>query len=1094
MLWFEKKFVLFCAFSLLVFQIPIPQNSAQKDTCFTPLEQTPEETLAVTSSFDPLCIVTRDSEGRITIETDPREKFMLPGAPGSLQRRAAFMYLKKTIQQSMSLGLSVPFMKELIEENLSDIDFLHFRWRNMISRGDDVLLPFFDQEKEQARLYRFSPVDASSATSTQKRSEVEVSLLPARKISLGEHVHGRIPEKSERFEIGKGIDLIESEILEDNKSPSAIFRLLYDKDLITTELFQKLEHLSDARIKDELSLIARDLVKESKMSGIPLNNEKLLEKGFRPGWGKDGNIITERLQNLPDLISGEDLSLLEKLPLIRSVIIPSVHGWFSSNALGLPSTGGQVIYVLQQAEALGEELKERLTEAGIEEDPQVIILSRLIPENVFRGRKTSCNIPLEPVNPAKYDFVNILRVPFYDTVTEQVMPSDIDRFKVWPYIDRYADDSFKEINDYLARKGLGFPDAIMGNYSDGNLVAALLSQKYFEKGHSVLQQAMPHTLEAPTFFPEGLPKDPAAWTKKEEEFWLSLMTFSDLIGLLSAHLRTGNTVLDGLREHGLLHDFSLLFAGLDFEGGIYPDGAEFNANAPGTCFDTFYPFYERKRREKDKEAEDAFTSKLNDLEHGDGYFDKEKPLLFTLSRLERKKNIPALLKAYAENEDLQEHFNLLLVLGGNDLLADVADEDEKREALKILQFFDPYNPLFDRLNDPEYGEYFLEEETREQYSKLKGKMRRIQIKKDPGILFRMVAETGGVFVQPALHESFGLTVLEAALSGLPVVATKRWGPSFILDHGVNGYLFDPKNTQEMADAIRQLIPEKHWKIISDQGIQNVRNNYSWPIHVNKALKNMSYTMVFQRLRKSAFERRRELAEDLYGQWTEYLDNFMASHSRHPAKEFLDTVISQAFLVADSASPTQQKIALGIAVDDIYELISNTGSESTVQEFVRTMSDKINNVLSVRGLNNTVKIIPARNEDLGEELELWAKKNNVSPSNMIALFSEPAFAEPGTRLHALNEAGLFLAEMDLSTLKKAKRDPGVPFEKEIYLPLLEMKSLALRLALDRLVSSEAIDVERKGPRHVIFLPKAELFNLEALSRKYRFQMDYIDQSA
>ena len=41
--------------------------------------------------------------------------------------------------------------------------------------------------------------------------------------------------------------------------------------------------------------------------------------------------------------------------------------------------------------------------------------------------------------------------------------------------------------------------------------------------------------------------------------------------------------------------------------------------------------------------------------------------------------------------------------------------------------------------------------------------------------YRCIADSRGVFVQPALYEAFGLTVIEAMASGLPTFATSRCG-------------------------------------------------------------------------------------------------------------------------------------------------------------------------------------------------------------------------------------------------------------------------------------------------------------------------------
>ncbi|KAI3682902.1 hypothetical protein L1987_83264 [Smallanthus sonchifolius] len=47
------------------------------------------------------------------------------------------------------------------------------------------------------------------------------------------------------------------------------------------------------------------------------------------------------------------------------------------------------------------------------------------------------------------------------------------RFDAWPYLEKFSEDAASEISAELH----GAPDLIIGNYSDGNLVASLLSYK-----------------------------------------------------------------------------------------------------------------------------------------------------------------------------------------------------------------------------------------------------------------------------------------------------------------------------------------------------------------------------------------------------------------------------------------------------------------------------------------------------------------------------------------------------------------------------------------------------------------------------------------
>ena len=65
----------------------------------------------------------------------------------------------------------------------------------------------------------------------------------------------------------------------------------------------------------------------------------------------------------------------------------------------------------------------------------------------------------------------------------------------------------------------------------------------------------------------------------------------------------------------------------------------------------------------------------------------------------------------------------------------------------------------------------------------------------------MPAPGGGVFVNPALNEPFGLTLLEASAAGLPLVATDSGGPNDIVETCGNGLLVDPRRPDAIADAV-----------------------------------------------------------------------------------------------------------------------------------------------------------------------------------------------------------------------------------------------------------------------------------------------------
>jgi len=68
----------------------------------------------------------------------------------------------------------------------------------------------------------------------------------------------------------------------------------------------------------------------------------------------------------------------------------------------------------------------------------------------------------------------------------QVLKKWVSRFDLWPYVEQYTLDVQREILAEMGQK----PDLIVGNYSDGNLVASLLAHRMF-----VTQCNIAHAIE-----------------------------------------------------------------------------------------------------------------------------------------------------------------------------------------------------------------------------------------------------------------------------------------------------------------------------------------------------------------------------------------------------------------------------------------------------------------------------------------------------------------------------------------------------------------------------------------------------------------------
>ncbi|KAI3989409.1 hypothetical protein MKX01_032511, partial [Papaver californicum] len=107
-------------------------------------------------------------------------------------------------------------------------------------------------------------------------------------------------------------------------------------------------------------------------------------------------------------------------------------------------------------------------------------------------------------------------------------------------------------------------------------------------------------------------------------------------------------------------------------------------------------------------------------------------------------------------------------------------------------------------------------------------------------IYRLAAKTKGVFINPALVEPFGLTLIEAAAYGLPVVATKNGGPVDIHNELNNGLLVDPHDQKAISDALLKLVANK--SLCSDcrkNGLKNI-HRFSWPEHCRHYLSHVEH--------------------------------------------------------------------------------------------------------------------------------------------------------------------------------------------------------------------------------------------------------------
>jgi sucrose-phosphate synthase len=195
-------------------------------------------------------------------------------------------------------------------------------------------------------------------------------------------------------------------------------------------------------------------------------------------------------------------------------------------------------------------------------------------------------------------------------------------------------------------------------------------------------------------------------------------------------------------------------------------------------------------------------------------YEPDKPMILALSRPDERKNIVGLLEAYGESPRLQQLANLVIIAGNRDDIRELG-EGPQGVLTELLLVADCYD-LYGRVALPKHHSA-----------------------DDVADIYRLAAASGGIFINPALTEPFGLTLLEAAASGLPLVSTENGGPVDIIGNCRNGLLVNPLDKLAIAKALLTILENpKLWREFSANGLQNVARYYSWDAHAQAYLQKI----------------------------------------------------------------------------------------------------------------------------------------------------------------------------------------------------------------------------------------------------------------
>ncbi|CAN1290941.1 Sucrose synthase [Linum perenne] len=624
-----------------------------------------------------------------------------------------------------------------------------------------------------------------------------------------EPFNASFPRSSLSKSIGNGVEFLNrhlsAKLFHDKESMHPLLDFLKvhchkGKNMMLNDRIQNFNSLQYVLRKAEDYLIT--LPAETPYSDF---EHKFQDIGLERGWGDCAERALEMIQLLLDLLEAPDPCTLEtflsRIPMVFNVVIMSPHGYFAQdNVLGYPDTGGQVVYILDQVRALEEEMLLRIKQQGLDITPRILIITRLLPDAVG----TTCGQRMERVYGTEYS--DILRIPF--RTDKGIVRKWISRFEVWPYLETFTEDVAIEIG----KEFQGKPDLIIGNYSDGNIVATLLSHKL-----GVTECTIAHALEKTKY-----PESDIYWKKMDDKYHFSCQFTADLIAMNHADFIITSTFQEIAGSKDTVGQYeshtSFTLPGLyRVVHGINVFDPKFNIVSPGADMSIYFSYTEEKRRLKHfhPEIEELLYSDVENKEHLGVLKDRNKPIIFTMARLDRVKNLTGLVEWYGKNSKLRELVNLVIV--GGDRRKESKDQEEQAEMKKMYSLIEEY--------------------------KLQGQLRWISSQMDRvrnGELYRCIADTKGAFVQPALYEAFGLTVVEAMTCGLPTFATNNGGPAEIIVHGKSGYHIDPYHGDQAAELLVEFFEKSkadpsQWEKISDGGLQRIEEKYTWKIYSQRLL-------------------------------------------------------------------------------------------------------------------------------------------------------------------------------------------------------------------------------------------------------------------
>ncbi|KAI4377321.1 hypothetical protein MLD38_014970 [Melastoma candidum] len=492
-----------------------------------------------------------------------------------------------------------------------------------------------------------------------------------------------------------------------------------------------------------------------------------------------------------------------------------IHGLIRGENMELgrdSDTGGQVKYVVELARALG-------SMPGVY---RVDLLTRQVSAPDVDWSYGEPTEMLAPRNPEMTDEMGessgsyIIRIPFGPR--DKYIPKE----HLWPHIPEFVDGALnhviqmsKVLGEQIGNGQPVWPSAIHGHYADAGDSAALLSGALnvpmLFTGHSLGRDKLEQLLKQGRLTREEINTTYKIMRRIEAEE-LSLDASEVVITSTRQEIDEQWRLYDGFDPILEKKIRARIKRGVSCYGRYMPRMAVI---PPGMEFHHITPEDGDMDGEMEGNEDHPTTPDPHIWSEIMRFFNNpRKPMILALARPDPKKNIITLVTAFGECRPLRELANLTLIMGNRDDIDEMSSTNSS-VLLSVLKLIDKYD-LYGLVAYPKHHK-----------------------QSDVPDIYRLAAKTKGVFINPAFIEPFGLTLIEAAAHGLPIVATKNGGPVDIHRVLDNGLLVDPHDQQSIADALLKLVADKQlWSRCRQNGLKNI-HLFSWPEHCKTYLSRIA---------------------------------------------------------------------------------------------------------------------------------------------------------------------------------------------------------------------------------------------------------------